>query len=385
MRWINFLHLYQPANADAYHIKEATEKSYLRLVRALEEHPEIKFTLNISGCLFLRWEELEYDDLIARLKKLFEKGQIEITGTAAYHVFLPLVSDEEILAQIKENEQILQKFFGADFKPRGFFLPEMAYGANAAKIIKKCGYEWIILDEIAYNGKLNQVDFSKVYSDVNSGLKIIFRSRAFSSSYVPDNLLKFFDGERLIITATDAELYGLRHEDPSAELEKVLKIKTFKTQLVSEFIALADAVIEIKPIACSWESKEEELKNNEPYILWQNKKNKIQTELWSFAEFTQKIIANNKNDDNYVWARWHLVRGLASCTFWWASGRDFSHNFGPNAWSPDDIERGLSEFVRAIRSLHDVTTRDTKIKAEKIYIKIKAMIWQHHWKNHWKK
>ncbi|MEI7452214.1 MAG: polysaccharide deacetylase family protein [Candidatus Falkowbacteria bacterium] len=384
MRWINFLHLYQPANTDAYHVKEATEKSYLRLVRALEEHPEIKFTLNITGCLFLRFEELGYTDLIERLKKLLDKGQIEITGTAAYHGLLPLLPEEEIIAQIKENEDILRKYFGADFKPRGFFMPEMAYGVTAAKIIKQLGYEWIVLDEIAFNGKLNQVDFSKVYLDENSGLKIVFRSRAFSNSYIPDKLIDFFDGENLIITGTDAELYGLRHEDPTAELEKVLKVKSFSTELFSEFVAKAE-LVKAKPVACSWESNESDLRKNEPYILWWNKKNKIQIALWDFANFTQKVIADNKADDNYVWARWHLVRGLASCTFWWASGHDFTHNFGPNAWSPDDIERGLSEFIRAIRSLHDVTTRSTKIKAEKVYIKIKAMIWQQHWKNHWKK
>jgi len=384
MRWINFLHLYQPANADAYHIKEATEKSYLRIVRALEDHPTIKFTLNITGCLFLRWEELGYHDLIVRLKKLLDSGQIEITGTAAYHGFLPLLPETEVMAQIKENENILQKYFGTNFKPTGFFLPEMAYSAKVAKIVKSLGYQWIVLDEIAYNGKLNQVDFSKVYYDINSDLKVIFRSRHFSNSYVPDNLINFFDGTDLIITGTDAELYGLRHEDPSAELEKVLKLKSFTTELISEFVAQAD-LVKTKIVACSWESKESELKKHEPYILWANKKNKIQNELWAFANFTQKVILRNIGDDNYVWARWHLVRGLASCAFWWASGRNFDHNFGPMAWSPDDIERGLNELIRAIRSLHDVTTRATKIKAEKSYIKIKAMIWQQHWKNHWKK
>jgi len=70
MLWINFLHLYQPANADAVHIKEATDLSYLRIIRALEEHPNLKFTLNISGCLVLRWKNLKMTDLLERIKKL---------------------------------------------------------------------------------------------------------------------------------------------------------------------------------------------------------------------------------------------------------------------------------------------------------------------------
>ena len=48
MLWINFLHIYQPANSDAFVIREATEKSYLRLIRALEEHPNLHFTFKIK-------------------------------------------------------------------------------------------------------------------------------------------------------------------------------------------------------------------------------------------------------------------------------------------------------------------------------------------------
>ena len=69
-------------------------------------------------------------------------------------------------------------------------MPEMAYSIEAAKIIKSLGYEWIILDEIAMNGKLGEVDFAKIYFDENSGLKIIFRNRQLSKSYVPDDLMK---------------------------------------------------------------------------------------------------------------------------------------------------------------------------------------------------
>ena len=66
MLWINFLHLYQPANTDGHIIKEATELSYYRIADALINNPKVKFTLNINGSLFLRWKELGYDSLIKR-------------------------------------------------------------------------------------------------------------------------------------------------------------------------------------------------------------------------------------------------------------------------------------------------------------------------------
>lgn len=388
MLWINFLHLYQPATTEDHFVKEATEKSYLRILRAIEENPNTKFTLNIQGCLFLLWEDLGYQYIISRIKKLINEGRIELTGTASHHALLPLVSDEEIVYQINENERILKKFIGSDFKPKGFFLPEMAYSARVAKIIKQLGYDWIIADEIAKNGKLNQVNFNKNYLDTKSGLAVIFRSRKESQSYVPnliqEKLNNGSDFNNALITATDGELFGLRHVDQSAVFENILKNKNLHTKTISEFISVKKETEEIALIDCSWESTEEELKNGQPYILWLDKKNKIHTKLWALANLAIRTVEEYKNDANYEWARLHLARGLASCTFWWAAGRDFKL-FSAISWNPDQIEKGINELIRAIRSIEDKKSRETKIEAEKMYIKLKYSIWTKHWKYYWKK
>lgn len=376
--WINFLHLYQPANADDNRIIEATQKSYERIVRGLEEHPGVKFTMNISGCLVLRWAELGRADLMERIKRLADKGQIELVGTAAYHPLLPLTHKREIIKQIKENEKILKRYFGQS-RPKGFFSPEMAYGSSVAKLIKKLGYKWIILDEVA---AVRTQDFAcrQVYKDKASDLKVIFRSRKFSGSYVPDFFRDNNISERVVITATDGELYGLRHEDPTGEFEKLLNNKKIKTKLISCYISEFKKIDKIKLRPSNWESTEEELEKKSPYFSWKNRKNKIQKKIWQLADLAYFIVEDREEDENYKWARWHLVRGLASCTFWWASEKDFSHIFGPFAWSPDEIERGVNELIRSVRSLHDSTARKTKVKAEKLYAKIKEMVWTKHWK-----
>ncbi len=386
MQWINFLHLYQPANTDMHYVKEATDESYARIIRAIEEHPEIKFTLNIQGCLFLLWDNLGYSKLIKRIAKLVNSGKIELTGTASYHGLLPLLPETEIKAQILENEKILRKYIGKNFKPKGFFFPEMAYGQKVGKIIKKLGYEWIILDEISQNGKLNHIDFNKNYIDKKSQLKVIFRSRKDSLKYVPNFIKEQLENNKndLLITATDGELYGLRHIDHTAVFEKILKNKNLQTNTISEFLNGHRETIEINLVDSSWESSEEELTKNQPYILWNDKKNKIHQQLWAFSNLAIETINKNKDDENYHWARWHLVRGLASCTFWWAAARDFKL-FSGISWNPDQIERGINEIVRSIRSLENITTRKTKIKAEKMYIKLKHDVWTKHWKYYWKK
>jgi len=384
MLWINFLHFYQPVNTDAHIIKEATEMSYARVIRALEENPNIKFTININGSLLLRWEEMGYEDLIKRIARLIKRGQIDLTATACYHPLLPLIPKKEISKQIQENESILKKHFGDKFKANGFFLPEMAYSKDVAKIIKKQGYKWIILDEIAHNGKLKQVDTSQIYYDDSTKLKIIYRSRKYSSSFVPKTIKQKIEKDITIVSATDGELYGLRHIDHTAEFEKILKHKLLKTKTMSDFISCQKNIQKTNPINCSWDSSEEELKNNSPYVLWYDTNNKIQSKLWDLANLSYKTVEKYSKDDNHYWARWHLVRGLASCTFWWASDKDFSHIFGPHAWNPDEIERGMNEFIRSIRAIEDVASRKTKLQAEKLFIELKQIIWEKHWTSRWK-
>jgi alpha-amylase/alpha-mannosidase (GH57 family) len=406
IKWINFLHMYQPANADSEKIIEASEKSYYRIIRGLEENPDIRFTININGCLVLRWLEIGEKEIIEKIKRLIKKGQIELTGSAAYHPLLPLVGKKEAKKQIKENEKIFKKYF--DYKPKGFFFPEMAYGSKIAELVKEMGYEWIILDEISKKGKIlnknkkesykNIFDFlracySRATIDKNSGLKVIFRSREISNTYVPEflnNIFKKIDQEKIdneinIITGTDGELIGLRHEDPTGEFEKIIKNKKIKTLTISEYLNKRKNLKEVKIVNSNWESTESELWLMRPYALWENSGNGIQRRIWKLAKLASKTIEENKEDDNYKWARWHLVRGLASCTFWWASGKDFSHIYGPKAWNPDEIEKGIRELIRAIRSIENVKTRKIKINAEKLYLRIKQIIWSEHWEKHWKR
>jgi len=392
MKWINFLHFYQPANIELYSIIAALDKSYYRLLRLMEEHPNLQMTWNVSGCLLVRLEDENKTDFIKRLARLVKSGQVELVGSAAYHGFLPLLPEAEVIRQIKENEKILKKYFGKNCKPQGFFLPEMAYSPAVARIVKKLGYKWIILDEIAVTAKQKPLQSSKVYLDINSKLQIVFRSRNFSSTYPPDSLMmelaKKTTKNKMVITATDAELYGLRHEDPTAEMERIAKHKDLETETISEFIKndiTSNKLEKIMLRSCSWESSLKEVEKNQPFKLWHDKSNKIHNNLWKLSSLALSLYDKYNTDKNHAWYYWHLVRGIASCTFWWASARDFSKIFGPYAWSPDGIERGLEDLIRSVRSLNNPKTKKDKLEAEKYYLKIKKLIWEEHWKRHWKK
>ena len=383
--WVNLLHFYQPPAADSETVVEAAEKSYKNIIAVLKKNPKIKFTLNLTGCLLEKLDKLGYYDLIADLKLLHDKKQIELTGTAAFHPILPLLPASEIKKNIEANQVILKKYFGENFQAKGFFPPELAFSAEVAKIVAALGYKWIILDEISAFGELNRLDYQKLYQEKNSGLKFFFRSRSLSRTYVPitifDLIKKNYAGPAL--TATDAELYGLRHNDTAAVFEKLIKRPEIETLTVSEFLLNLKEKVEVEPINSSWESTEAELKRGRPFALWQDEKNKIQKLLWQLTDLAIAAVNQYSADENYAYARAHLNRGLASCTFWWASARDFKL-FSSISWNPDEIERGTNELIKSIRSLAGADTKAAKIAGEKLYIKIKQSIWHKHWNHYWK-
>ncbi len=385
MLWLNFLHFYQPATADRETTVAAITKSYTRLTKALLKHPPLKFTVNISGCLLETIAELGYQALLESWRKLAQRGQLELVGSAAYHPILPLIPASEVRAQIQLQEELLSRYLGVVTR-RGFFLPEMAYSPAVAKLIKKLGYEWLILDEISSGQKIGALDCSQVYNDTQSGLKIIFRERQRSQSYVPNTIINLLNANKpLAVTATDAELYGLRYTDLSGNLEKLLKDGRLRTLTISEFINQAPPAKNVKIVSSSWESTAKELKAGKPYALWHNEKNILQKKLWQLANLAGKTVERFNADYQHIWAKRHLRQGLASCTFWWASGHDFKNLFGSLSWNPDEIERGVNELTKAIRSLDDPASRPTKIKAEKFCLEIKKIIWSKHWKYYWKK
>jgi len=383
MLWINFFHLYQPANSPIERIKEAVDKSYARLTRLMLEHPQLKFTANISGCLLERLQEAGYIEIINDWKALVKSGRLELVGSAAYHAFLPFVSEEEVRYQIKRQEELSLEVLGVDIKGGGFFFPEMAYTPALAKLVKSLGYKWLILDEASLPSTLTNPQAA--YIDDNSGLSVLVRQREFSNAYAPDminDLAKKGQLPEVIVTATDAELYGLRHEDPSAELEKMVKIKELETSIITDYLDTLGKLPAVKFQSASWETNWQ-YDQKQPFAIWKEKSNKTQALLWELVELAMKAGRKFKDDNNYSWYRWHLSRGLASCSFWWASGRNFSHNFGPVAWNPDEVENGLNDLLRSLRSLEDKKSLKYKIKAEKLASDIKKSLWTRHWSQYW--
>ncbi|MEM3513625.1 MAG: polysaccharide deacetylase family protein, partial [Thermoplasmata archaeon] len=139
IRWVNFLHIYQPPVQSAYWVKRIANECYLPVLKLLSENPEIRITINISGVLLEHFERLEMHEIFELIDKIKANRNVEFTGSAAYHPILPMLPEEEAMRQIALNEWILEKIGGIK-KPDGFFLPEMCFSQAVAEILEKMGY-----------------------------------------------------------------------------------------------------------------------------------------------------------------------------------------------------------------------------------------------------
>jgi len=182
MYWANFLHIYQPPTQTEEIVRKVTEECYRTQVRVLEEAPNAKITLNISAILTEQLGRYGFLDVIEGLKRLAERGQIEFTGSAMYHPILPLISRVEVIRQIRLNTEVNRHYFGEVYRPQGFFPPEMCYSLEVAKIVAEMGFRWIVIDEIAFNGRIGQVKNDRIYTIKGlPDLEVFFKERPFSA------------------------------------------------------------------------------------------------------------------------------------------------------------------------------------------------------------
>ena len=376
--WINFLHLYQPPTQSKEIVDQIVKESYARIPQLMRQYPRLRLTMNFSGSLLELMETHGYHSILDEYREFVEAGRIELVGSAMYHPILTFFSEEEIRRQITLHTEISQRIFGNSYKPKGFYIPEMAYSKKVADIIYSLGFEWTILDEIHISK--HKPDNSVRHVIAHNGLRVLFRNRSFSKSFPPESIIEHrdeIDGQTLII-AHDGELYGHWHKDDHGYYKKAFTDPTIFMQTVSEYMDSLDQEKITTLREASWESLEEELDEQNPFKLWNASDNVIHESLWKFVLFTLETVTAHATDKNYASARTHADRGMASCAWWWSTRAKLIET-APISWSPTDIEKGARELIFAIRSIVALPLK-TRLDAEKAYAQLSQLIWETHWR-----
>lgn len=333
IRWVNFLHIYQPPVQSAYWVRRIANECYIPLFSLLAETPDLHLTINISGVLLEHFQGLEINQIFELIDRVKANKNVEFTGSGAYHPILPMLPEDEVIRQIALNEWMLEKIGGIK-KPYGFFLPEMCYSPAMAHILKKMGYKWLILDEIACPGEIYGVLR-------NTEMKVILRNRGVSNAlntyaFHLGDLLKNFEKMEVWVSGTDGEIYG-HHKKGFWQIFKEVDSTILQTMTVSEFLAEIENPKSVSVQASSWASTEDELNKGIPYPRWYNRDNDLHMLQWAITARAFKLIQKNKGEK----ARKILDRAVFSCQYYWANPGIL--------WYPGMVLKGLKLWERFYR------------------------------------
>lgn len=381
LSWVNILHLYQPPFQAENVVAAVHRESYAWVANTLLKNKRGRCSINITASL------LEFLDRSANgretirvFRRLIERGQVELLGSAMTHPILPLLRPKDGERQIELQTAWIHKCFGPKVQTPGFFLPECAYSPAVGRQLDRLGFRWILLDEISADGTLHNNRLPQGGKIRGTKLRVLFRNRKISNTYVPFEVLRIArssNNNAMIITATDGELYGHHHRDRVNLFSRALRNSRVLPLTASEALRQLPSPA-IAPVPSNWESTETDLHRNIPYALWNSPHHALHAAYWEFVNELSSLIAAHPHDPNLKWVLHHFNRGISSCTLWWLS--DLPVGFWKKiAWHPGESAKGIAELAHSLRSFTRLPLRD-RMKGERRIRDLGYRLWERHWK-----
>lgn len=128
-------------------MRKVAEKSYrpmnALLEKLLEQHPEFKVSLSITGT-FIEQAEMWAPDVLESFQRLVATGRVEIVAETYYHSLAFFYSLPEFERQVRMHREKIRKVFGVETKV--FRNTELAYNNDLAKWADEYGYTGILAE-----------------------------------------------------------------------------------------------------------------------------------------------------------------------------------------------------------------------------------------------
>jgi len=157
-------------------LQKVSEKSYLPtnnyLLELLNDHPEFKLSLSMSGVLI---EQLEAwaPDALKSFQKLVDTGRVEIVAETYHHSLAFFYSRREFETQVAMHQEIVKRVFNQT--PTTFRNTELAYNNQLAEWAENAGYKTIITE--GWDPILGWRSPNYVYRPVNtSKIKLLLKN-----------------------------------------------------------------------------------------------------------------------------------------------------------------------------------------------------------------
>lgn len=128
-------------------LKKVVEKSYMptnaRLLKLLEENPEFKLSLSITGVVIEQLQKWA-PECLESFKKLVNTGRVELLAETYHHTLAFFYSMSEFEMQVKMHAQKIQEVFG--LTPTVFRNTELSYNNEMARWAETAGYKGILAE-----------------------------------------------------------------------------------------------------------------------------------------------------------------------------------------------------------------------------------------------
>ena len=147
MKRINFLfgiHNHQPIGNFDFVFQEAYEKSYFPFLDVLEKFPSIKIAIHFSGIL-IDWLNEYHPVLLKKVKKMVERGQLEVMTGGYYEPILSIIPEEDRVGQINKLSTTVQEMF--NYVPKGLWLAERVWEPTLPTSLSRADIQYTIIDD----------------------------------------------------------------------------------------------------------------------------------------------------------------------------------------------------------------------------------------------
>lgn len=352
MLWGKFLHIYQPHGQDPDVLEAIVNQCYHPVIKGILDHEDAKLTLNVNAALLELFDYYNYNYLIDMLKEGGKQGKIEFTGSAKYHALLPFLPHEEMVRQITANNETNRHYLGDVYQPKGIFLPEMAYSPDVPPALEETGFDWVLLDEIAHQGKVDTIDATRLYTIKGTNLGVFFRERGISNVIMSaavrskDKLVEVMEEDlassRYVITGMDGETFGHHRVGLESLLFEIFDAPEFDLVKISDLLTEYTETEEVEPVSSTWASSPEDIEEGVQFLTWSDPSNEIHQLQWQLRDLVlEQFYKLPQDNDVYGELREKLDSALASDQFFWASAKPW--------WSIEMIEEGAYALLEIIQ------------------------------------
>lgn len=148
-RLVMVLHCHQPVGNFDSVFEDATKRCYGPLIELLGKTPSARMGLHFTGPL-VEWLEAHRPDLVAIVKTLATRGQVEILGGGMYEPMLAVLPEADAVGQLRLMADECVRLFGQ--RPKGMWLAERVWEPDLARLLALGGMQYTLLDDSHFRG-----------------------------------------------------------------------------------------------------------------------------------------------------------------------------------------------------------------------------------------